>query len=283
MDRTKTLFIGALLLTVGLVGCTTPATEPNHVAFQATEYSFSGPETVPAGVTTLELESTGQEPHHIQLFKLEDGHTFEEFLSVLAEGGEGTMPDWAVPYGGPNAAFPAEVAGSSQATLDLEPGTYAMVCVIPDAEGTPHVAHGMAKRLVVEEEEEPGSLAQAASPDVTVDLDDFSFEVEGEITPGERTIEVVNNGDQPHELTLMELQGNATIEEVLAAFGPNATGPPPAVFLGGITGIAPGASQTFTATFQQGTYGLICFLPDVASEQHTPHFALGMQQTFEVG
>jgi hypothetical protein len=58
------------------------------------------------------------------------------------------------------------------------------------------------------------------------------------------------------------------------------TEPPPAVSLGGITGIASGAHQYINVTLEPGNYALFCFFPDPAS--HAPHFVLGMVQEFVV-
>ena len=35
-------------------------------------------------------------------------------------------------------------------TFDLEPGTYALLCFIPSADGTPHTALGMHAELIVD-------------------------------------------------------------------------------------------------------------------------------------
>jgi hypothetical protein len=57
-------------------------------------------------------------------------------------------------------------------------------------------------------------------------------------------------------------------------------GPPPGKALGGVAGIAPGMSQSFTADFTPGNYALICFLPDATDGK--PHFVHGMIQQIAV-
>ena len=57
------------------------------------------------------------------------------------------MPKWAVDVGGPNSPMPG---GESSATLDLEPGNYVLVCVIPAmTDGQPHFMKGMVKEIIV--------------------------------------------------------------------------------------------------------------------------------------
>lgn len=280
--RTLALFACALLTITALAGCTTPApTEPASATFTATEYSFEGPDTLEAGLTELELINAGQEPHHLQVVRLEAGHTYQELIEALQAGGP-ALPSWAHEVGGPNAGFPGQLSGPTTALVDLEPGTYALLCTIPDGQGTPHVAHGMAKELTVTGDQAPD--LEPPEPDVTVQLVDFSFEMTGTPEAGEQVFQVENLGGQPHELVLVKLQPNATVEEVAAAFGPNGSGQPPAVFVGGIVGIEAGTSQTFTATLEPGEYGLICFLPDLedAEHGHPPHLAKGMMDQFTV-
>jgi uncharacterized cupredoxin-like copper-binding protein len=60
----------------------------------------------------------------------------------------------------------------------------------------------------------------------------------------------------------------------------NMDGPPPAEFLGGVTALDPGKSNTFTANFTPGEYALICPLPSVKDGE--PHSMKGMIQQFTV-
>lgn len=277
-NRAIVYLASIILATSALAGCVTQGeTTPAHEAtFTAREYTFEGPSTLPAGLTEISLVNEGEEPHHMQLVHLEDGHTPDEFMSALKDGG---MPSWATEVGGPNTGTPG-VAPETSAYVDLEPGTYVVMCVIPDADGVPHVQHGMTKTLTVEAHEHN----HAPPPDATVDvtLDDFVFDLPNELPAGEHTFHVENTGDQHHELTLLQLHGNKTAQDFLEwEQDPNRTGPPPATLLGGITGIEAGATQVFNATLEPGRYALICFLPDVAGD-HAPHFTKGMIDAFTV-
>lgn len=269
------------LVTTALAGCVTeaPATStPAHEAtFTASEYSFDGPTTLPAGLTKITLINEGQEPHHIQLVRLDEGHTVEEFGQALSSG---ALPSWATEVGGPNTGTPG-IAPETSAYVDLEPGTYVVMCVIPDAEGTPHVAHGMLDGITVEDHEHDHGPPPA--PTVDAELADFRFEMPDTLPAGEHTFRVSNDGAQPHELVLIQLMGNATPEDFLAwAKDPaNATGPPPAKMVGGITGIESGMAQSFNATLEPGRYAVLCFLPDIHGD-HAPHVTKGMIDEFTV-
>lgn len=115
------------------------------VTIGATDYAFSGPETIPAGRTTFVLEnSSAKEAHHLALAALAEGTTVEQALA--AEDGSGFRTVWST-----NAAAP-ETGGDvdlEQLTFDVEPGTYAMLCFLPGPTGLPHVAMGMRGSLVV--------------------------------------------------------------------------------------------------------------------------------------
>ncbi|HEU4885829.1 MAG TPA: hypothetical protein VFT45_26570, partial [Longimicrobium sp.] len=101
-----------------------PAAAPNLVTVTATEYAFSAPATIPAGLTTVRVVSQGTEFHHVQLVRLDPGHTVEELMEHAATRQHEPMPAWAHFVGGPNA--PAPGGGQSEATLELPAGTYAL-------------------------------------------------------------------------------------------------------------------------------------------------------------
>jgi hypothetical protein len=57
-------------------------------------------------------------------------------------------------------------------------------------------------------------------------------------------------------------------------------GPAPVTALGGASGLAKGRHQFITATFEPGTYVLLCFVPDVHDAK--PHTAHGMATEFTI-
>src|SRR5215216_5272685 len=53
------------------------------VTLQAEDFKFDGPSEVQAGLATVTLVNNGEEPHHAQLVKLNEGVTMDEFQAAL--------------------------------------------------------------------------------------------------------------------------------------------------------------------------------------------------------
>lgn len=249
----------------------------NVVTVTTVDYAFQAPDTIAAGRTTLRLVNNGKDFHHIWLIKLEGGHTLPEL--VAATKTPGPLPKWAVDVGGPNSPMPG---GENSATLDLEPGKYVMVCVIPAmTDGQPHFMKGMMKELTVTARHgvEQAGKSVAPAPDVTMTLDDYTFNTSAPITSATKTIRIRNAAAQSHEVVIMKLDAGVTPEQFLQALE-KPQGPPPGRILGGVTGIARGRTIDLTATFTPGDYTLLCFVPD--AKDGKPHIAHGMVKNFSV-
>ena len=54
-----------------------------QVVFKGLDYAFDSPDTIEAGLVTLNFENVGKEDHHLQLARLNDGVTFEQFMTTL--------------------------------------------------------------------------------------------------------------------------------------------------------------------------------------------------------
>ncbi len=264
------LILLLFVLPACLSGCTT-APDVSTLSFTALDYGYDGPETAREGWARIVMQNGGQDLHHMTLLKLSDGRSAQDLVAHLLD--QHAVPDWATTAGGPNAFEPGQ---GGEATVRLEAGRYAIACFIPNREGIPHFALGMITELMVE-----SRSARPAEPDVEPEfgLREFSFDVP-ELSPGQHHFRVNNLGAQDHELTLVELHGDATIPDILAAFSPNATGPPPGTFVGGTTSMAAGHVNYFMAELKAGRYALICFVED--PETGAPHFALGMGREITV-
>jgi hypothetical protein len=244
---------------------------PRVVEWGASEYAYSAPETLPFGWVTLRMTNHGQEPHHGQLLRLEDGVTFEGFVEALQREGEGALRLTAL-VGGPALIDPHR---TDEVTLDLRPGTYVLACFVSGADGTPHLAKGMLKRLEVtadDRSEAPPPVARG-----TFTLRDFAFEMPGTMRAGRATYRVVNAGPQPHELVVVKL-AEATPVEAVQAWFKAPEGPPPFEAVGGINGLGPGRAGYATLDLEPGDYAAICLIPDRASG--ISHLHLGMIKGF---
>ena len=248
------------------------ARTPQVVTVTARDFAFGAPSSIPAGLTTIRLENGGEEMHHVQLVRLDEGRTIEELMAAARAGD--IAPAWARLVGGPNTPGPG---GTAEATLELEPGSYAIVCVIPSPDGVPHLMKGMVKPLLVE----PAATrrAAAATPDVRMVLHDYGYDISPEIAAGRRTIRVENAAEQPHEVILLRLLPGSTTGDLLAWLH-SMQGPPPAIPVGGTTMMSTGVANEVTIDFEPGEHVLLCMVPDAGDGQ--PHVAHGMVRTITV-
>jgi hypothetical protein len=285
--------IAAALAAVALIGCAksetqstaesaaTSATQapapaartaPNMVSFTATEYSFEGPDSIPAGLTMIHLTDSGKELHHVQLIKLEQGKTFADLQA--ATKAPGPPPAWAIPYGGVNPPAPGETTAAIEV---LEPGNYAVVCFVEGADHVPHLAKGMARALTVTAS--PNANMTEPNADVTLTLNDYSFTLSKPLAAGKQMIKVENAASQPHEVVLVQLAPGKTMQD-LGNWVMDMKGPPPGKPIGGIPAFMKGKNAFFEANLTPGDYGMICFVGD--AKDNKPHFTHGMVQQFKV-
>jgi uncharacterized cupredoxin-like copper-binding protein len=251
---------------------TTAAAAPATVTVITTDYSFDAPAELPAGLTTFHLVNRGPAIHHVQLARLGEGKTFDEFMAALKAGGP--PPKWVTMEGGPN---PSEVGDTSRTTVMLEPGNYAMLCFVPDPDGVPHVAKGMVRPLKVTS----GGGTAGAEPeaDVVMKLVDYDFELSKPIPAGRHTIRVDNAGPQEHEVVIVKLEPGKEAMD-FAKWGEKMAGKPPGTLHGGVSGIMPGGKAFLDVDLAPGEYGLLCFVPD--SKDGKGHYHHGMAKKVTV-
>ena len=226
------------------------------VVFVAHDYGFRGPDRIPAGLTTVRIINEGHDLHHVQFLKLPKGRSAADFRAAITADPT-RMPSWVKFIGGPNATIPGREAS---ATMNLTEGDYVLICLIPDNKGVLHVALGMQKALAVR----GGKATKVSAPKPTVAITqvDFQFAISQSIKPGSQTVAVTNHGTQPHEVVLVRLAPGASVMDFVASIEPGAAGPPRGTVLGGIVGIEAGDYGFFTADFEPGRYGLVCFFTD---------------------
>jgi uncharacterized cupredoxin-like copper-binding protein len=237
------------------------ASPPRTVHVTATDFAFQAPDTLPAGLTSFHLMNTGKELHHLFILRLAEGQS-------LADLGPAGPPPGSVAVGGPNVAPPD---GTAEAIVELQPGRYALLCVIPSADGHPHVAKGMVKELIVSAGE---TVQQAPATTLTLKLTDYDFELSGPLTAGRHVVRVENVAAQPHELVVVKLEPGKTVQQ-MAEWLETMQGPPPGSPLGfGVSPLHPGQWNIVTMELTPGEYGFLCFLPDAGDRR--PHILHGM-------
>jgi hypothetical protein len=242
------------------------------VTVTANDFAFEMPDTIASGPTVFRLINNGTELHHLQILRLLEGKTMADFAALPP----GPTPEWIVEVGGPNSSRPG--GGQSETGLNLTMGTYLAVCFIPSPDGKPHIAKGMVKPFMVL----PGAEASAAAlptPDLTMNLTDYTFELSGPITAGKHIIRVINQAEQPHEVVFARLAEGKTAQD-LALWSEKMEGPPPGEPIGGTVGLAQFVENYVIADFTPGEYALLCFLPD--AKDGKPHISHGMVQQITV-
>lgn len=277
----------ALLAAVVLAACSKPDKNPdtaaappappapNVVTFTAADFSYTGPDTIPAGVTTLRLVNNGQQPHHLSLVKLNEGKTVQDLMTAMAAP-NAVWPAWAVAMGGPNAAEPGNTVA---ATLPMESGSYVMLCFIPGSDGVPHMVKGMSRNLTVAPAAASAAMAPEPTADITMTLVDYGFQLSTPITTGRHTIKFENTAGQDHEAVIVKLNPGTTMQQWVAA-AEKMSGPLPGHLIDGMGGMASGKHGYATYDFTAGEYGLVCFAPDMKDGK--PHFLHGMIQQITV-
>lgn len=250
---------------------------PATVTIRATDYAFDAPDSIPAGVTTFHLLNVGPGLHHALFVRLDSAKTVADLLVALKR--HTPLPAWATFVGGPNVPDPGK---ESQATLDLTPGNYAIICILDMPGGVPHYMRGMFRALTVT----PPPATAASAPkavepvaDNAIQLSDFLFVLVNPITAGTHTIQVVTAVGQPHEVMVVQLDSGKTGDDYVK-WTRTMKGPAPGHAIGGTAAAGPGVVQTFTATFVHGNYLLICFVPDMKTGKE--HFMEGHMRTITV-
>jgi len=260
---------GVLLLSQGAVAVAAPG--PHVVNVVAKEFSYEMPDSIPAGPTLFHFTNNGNELHHMTLIKLEKGKTLKDFTSLPP----GPLPKWAVFMGGPNTPVPH--GGVDEDAVDLAPGNYAVVCVIPGADGAPHMMKGMVHKLTVKRSSKKGRMPAS---DVTLTLSDYMFTFSKPLTPGKHAVKVVNHANQPHEAVMFQMSPGKTGEDMARWVETGMKGPPPGAPVAGISGMSPGKENILKLNIKAGNYALLCFMPD--AKDGKMHVAHGMIYNFKI-
>lgn len=285
--KQKQLFITVVtIVTMALlaVACSTasagtrtaPAAQIPEITIHAADYSFDAPDQIEAGLVKVKLVNNGQEPHHAQMVRLNDGVTLEQFQTAMQGGPEAAFPLISF-VGGPGLVDPGL---DSQVTLDLIPGQYVLLCFVPSHDGVPHLAKGMVRPIkVVASTDQAEVDIPEPEADGIVKLLDFAFVLPSEIKAGQQIWQVVNEGQQIHEIMVVKLTAGKTMNDV-QTFLQAPHGVPPFSQIGGFQAINPGASGWLNLDLTPGEYVAVCHVPDPASGH--AHSELGMVMPFSV-
>lgn len=271
MIRRASAAAGALLMLASIASA-----QGRTVTITTSDYQFDAPDSIAAGIVTFELVNKGPELHHVQILRLDQGKTMDDFGAAMKN--PGPPPAWVSFIGGPNAPIP-DGKTTTSVTATLKAGNYVIICMVPSPDGTPHVMKGMVRPLRVTK---ATGVMQAGAPkaDAVLTLYDYNFDFDKPLTAGKHTIRIRNTSPQFHEAFLAKLPPNTSAWAVPDWVHGGMKGPPPAIPMGGITGINPGQENILMVDLEPGDYALYCFMPD--SKDGKEHVTHGMVKKFTV-
>lgn len=247
-----------------------PETVAVEVTGQGADVQLTAPESVPAGLVTIELTNSSEETQDAQLIRVEGDHSAEEVVEALGASFEGEgVPPWFFAGGGVGETPGGE---TSSVTQPLEPGLHYVLTSA--SEEALREGNGIAPIEVT------GDAADAELPeaDATITAEDYSFESSTPLPAGDATIEIDNVGEQPHHVVAAPLRPGATLQDAreFALQEGQSEGPPPvdiekadssAVLEGG-------DAQVAQLELQPGKNVLVCFVTD--RDGGPPHVVEGM-------
>ena len=108
------------------------------------DFAFTFSQSLRPGKQVIEVRNAGRQSHELVLVKLVPGKTAHDVIASI----ENPMrPQAGMPIGG---VTPMSMGETNWISVDLEPGSYALICFIPDmGDGKPHFMHGMTKEFEV--------------------------------------------------------------------------------------------------------------------------------------
>ena len=115
-----------------------PHDEPDRLRLQAQRPAHRGNRVI-------RVANDADQLHEVVVARLEPGKTMKDMFAWEMSGRKGPAPGRYV--GGMSPLAPGDKGDFS---MTFEPGSYALICFVPDAkDGKPHAMHGMLKTLTV--------------------------------------------------------------------------------------------------------------------------------------
>lgn len=150
-------------VTVTVTGEMPETADPTgHVEIGLVDMEFVVPDSLVAGPQVWQVTNTGLQVHHLVLSRVPEGTTEEQVIELAGSffAPPATPGAAATPVIEPGLALedvedvfytpPLSRDRFNLYELDLEPGTYAMICYMPDPSGNAHVMLGMVEIVTVE-------------------------------------------------------------------------------------------------------------------------------------
>ncbi|HMB97748.1 MAG TPA: hypothetical protein VKM36_04650 [Balneolaceae bacterium] len=252
----------------------------SFITIVAEDYAFQAPDQILSGWTTFQYENQGNEAHFLFLTKMPEGVTFDEYAGdalvpfnavwyALRDEGINTeevmerlgaqMPDWFWTLEFTGGAGIISPGITTDVTLNLEPGTYALECYMKTEDGELHSMEGMLRELTVTD---TPSEAAAPEADIAITLSNFEMAIDGNLSPGNHTVSVhvaenpeEGYGHNVHVTRLADDTNTQEIAEWMDWFDVNGLqNPSPAMFTGGMQLLPEGGTGYFSLDLEPGRY-----------------------------
>lgn len=269
--------------------------EPTNVIDIITRsMEFQSVDTIPSGWNTFKYQNLSNETHFFLMDKYPEGKivdntltdvapVFEEGMDLINKGKAeegfaafGKLPAWfgdIVFSGGSGLIAPKHTAIT---TIKLDPGYYIMECYVKMPNGKFHTSMGMAKPIIVLDEDS-GNLPPEPTVNIVVSNNE-GIVYNKEITKGKQVFSVFYKEQKQHEnfmqhdVNLVKLEDNAS-EDALEAWmdwsdpkGLITPVPKGVTFLGGVNDMPAGSTGYFYADLKPGKYALISEVPNTKSK-----------------
>jgi hypothetical protein len=286
--RRRRSFVAAaatLLVVPALLAVSAPAAgagSSNSLTVKAGEYTYKLSGKPQAGWVTVNFDNTGIEDHMMAVVKLKKGVTAKQLKAAALSEDESAFAKIAQGdgqvYGTPELLSPGQ---ETTTITKLAGGHYGVLCFVPAPDGSPHVAHGMAKVFDIATGKSGAKPPQDGVRDVTVS--DTAITIPSNGIPRNGTLKVTNEGSAPHSFVLIRIESGKTFDAVYGYYTTffetgKTEGTRPGVIVGGVATLAPSGMAYLDVSLEPGHYGYL------SGEGDTPDddYSKGLEGEFDV-
>jgi len=238
---------------------------------------------IPSGWTTFRFTNASYATHFLIVEHYPPGKTaadisevgpvFQDAMALINAGKRdegmaklGELPEWfknVTMMGGPGLTGPGH---TTETTVKLVPGNYAIECYIKNEKRIFHSGLGMFRELIVTDEQHD---ATPPVPSIEMSLTNAGFGVKGNLTPGKHVVAVHFNEKNPplygNDVHLAKLDKDTDLATVTKwmdwtqpdGFISTHERPAPVTFLGGTHEMPMGNIAYFKVDLQPGRYAWI--------------------------
>ena len=262
------------------------ADSTNKLTVTAGEYAYEFSGAPKPGWVEVEFDNAGMEPHMMAVVGLKKGVTTKQLEAAAMSDDDSSFEKVADPKNGEVFGLPELVSAGQTSTVitKMKPGRYGVLCFLPDAEGTPHIVHGMVEVFDVKGSKSSFTPPSDGVRDVT--LTDTGIALPSDGVPRTSTLAVTNDGSAQHSFVLVKLASGQTVTNAHSYFdawfdkGTKPAGDEPGEIVGGVSTLKPGGSSYLELALEPGHYG---YLSAESDDNDVDDTTRGLIGEFDVG